>query len=150
MIKSRYIFIQPKIKNKHKIQLTSSSSTVPQNLQTFKKKLLSGSGFIVYEGSLKFWVVFLSSIESFENFQILDDTSKDTSIIERDYVKIYHQDGAQLNDSNQCIDFFFDEFIYYHQKGNGYLEVDITLGKIGGNFNNFDGDGKNDKSIGLV
>ena len=36
---------------------------------------------------------------SFEDFQLIDDTQIDTSIIKRDWTKIYHQQGAQLNQS---------------------------------------------------
>ena len=52
-----------------------------------------------------------------------------------------HQHGAQLNDSNQSNNFIFDEHNICHQVGNGHFDFDITLEKIGGNFNNFDGDG---------
>ena len=66
---------------------------------------------------------------SLENFQLIDDTSIDNSIIKRHYWKIYHQRCTQLNDSNQGFDFNFDENNTYHQIGNGYLEFDITLRK---------------------
>ena len=49
-------------------------------------------------------------------------------------MKIYHQRGAQLNESNQGIDFFLGESNNYHQIGNGYLEFDITLRKNAGDF----------------
>ena len=62
-----------------------------------------------------------------EDFQLLDDTSIDTSIIKRDYLKKYHPRGAQLNYSNQGIDFFSREKNNYHQVGNGYREFHITL-----------------------
>ena len=42
---------------------------------------------------------------SHEDFQLIDDTTIDTSIIERDCMKKYHQQGAQLSNSNQGNDF---------------------------------------------
>ena len=56
----------------------------------------------------------------------IDDTQIDTSIIKRDWTKIYHQQGAQLNQPNQTIDFIFGENNNYHQVGNAYLHYDIT------------------------
>ena len=47
----------------------------------------------------------------------------------RDFIKVYHQHGAQLNQSNQNIEFFFGENNNYHQIGNGYLEFVITARK---------------------
>ena len=38
-------------------------------------------------------------------FHLIDDTSIDTPIINRDYMKIYHQQGAESNVNNHCIDF---------------------------------------------
>ena len=43
------------------------------------------------------------------DFQLIDDTSIDTSIIKRDYFESYHEHGAQLNDRNQGIAFIFRE-----------------------------------------
>ena len=71
---------------------------------------------------------------SVEDFQLIDNTEIDNSIIKRDFTKIYHQQGAQLNNPNQNIDFIFGENNNYHQIGNGYLEFDITLRKDGGDF----------------
>ena len=62
-----------------------------------------------------------------EDFQILDNESFDKSIIKRDYLKKYHQQGAQINQSDQNIEFIFDENNNYHQVGNSYLEFDITV-----------------------
>ena len=67
---------------------------------------------------------------SLEDFHLLDDTSFDTGIVKRDYSKIYHQQGANLNDSNQSVEFFFGENSNYYQIGNGYLEFDITVRKV--------------------
>ena len=46
LIKSRLHFIKHKPKIKQKINNTKS--TLPPNLQSFKQKLLSGNGFVVY------------------------------------------------------------------------------------------------------
>ena len=66
---------------------------------------------------------------SLEDFQILDNEPFDDSIIKRDFTKIYHQQGAQLNLSDQNIKFIFGENNNYHQIGNGYLEFNITVRK---------------------
>ena len=46
---------------------------------------------------------------SIEDFQILDIQPFDNSMIKRDFLKIYHQQGAQLNDADQNIEFIFGE-----------------------------------------
>ena len=46
---------------------------------------------------------------SLEDFQLLDNESLVNSIIKRDFTKIYHQQGAQLNQSDQIIEFIFGE-----------------------------------------
>ena len=48
---------------------------------------------------------------SLEDFQLKDDISNDTSIIRRDYMKIYNQQGAQLKNSNQDVILFFGKKI---------------------------------------
>ena len=65
---------------------------------------------------------------SLEDFQLLDNESFDNSIIKRDFLKVYHQQGAQLNDADQNIEFIFGENTNFHQIGNAYLEFDITVG----------------------
>ena len=64
-----------------------------------------------------------------EDFQLLDNEPFDNSIIKRDFTKIYRQQGAQLNQSDQNIEFIFGENNNYHQIGNGYLEFNITVRK---------------------
>ena len=64
---------------------------------------------------------------SIEDFQLLDKEPFDNSIIKRDFLKIYHQQGAQLNQSDQNIEFIFGENNNYHQVGTSYLEFDITV-----------------------
>ena len=66
---------------------------------------------------------------SLEDFQLLDNEPFDNSIIKRGFTKIYHQQGAQLNQSDQNIEFIFGENNNYHQIGNGYLEFKITVRK---------------------
>ena len=63
---------------------------------------------------------------SLEGFQLIDNEPIVNSIKKRDYLKIYHQQRAQLNDPNQNIEFIFRENIIYHQIGNSYLQFDIT------------------------
>ena len=67
---------------------------------------------------------------SSENFEVLDNEPNDTSTIRRDFLKLYYQQGAQLNLSDQNIEFIFSENNNYHQIGNSYLEFDITVRKI--------------------
>ena len=44
---------------------------------------------------------------SLEDFQLLDNEAIDNSIIKRDFLKVYHQQGAQLNDPDQNFEFIF-------------------------------------------
>ena len=64
---------------------------------------------------------------SLEDFQLLDNESFDNSIKKRDFLKIYYQQGAQLNDPDQNVEFIFGENNNFHQIGNGFLEFDITV-----------------------
>ena len=57
--------------------------------------------------------------------------------MKRDYLKIYHQQGAQLNDPDQNIEFIFGENNNFHQIGNSYLGFDVTVRKANGNNFNF-------------
>ena len=67
---------------------------------------------------------------SLEDFQLIDNEPIDNSIVKRDYNKVYHQSGENLNDSNQNVEFIFGENNNYHQIGNAYLEIDITIRKV--------------------
>ena len=71
---------------------------------------------------------------SLEDFQLIDDIQIDDSIVKRDYTKVYHQSGANLNESNQNVEFIFGENNNYYQIGNSYLEFDITIRNTAGNF----------------
>ena len=42
-----------------------------------------------------------------EDFQLKDDSKIDDTIIKIDFIKIYHQHGAEVNTENQNIKFFF-------------------------------------------
>ena len=66
---------------------------------------------------------------SLEDFQLFDNEPFDNSIIKTDFTKIYHQQCAQLNQSDQNIEFIFGENNNYHQIGNGSLEFNITVRK---------------------
>ena len=66
---------------------------------------------------------------SLEDFHSLDNEPFDSSFIERDFTKIYHRQGDQLNQSDQNHHFIFGENNNYHQKGNAYLEFNITIRK---------------------
>ena len=66
---------------------------------------------------------------SAEDFQLIDDSKIDDSIIKRDFIKIYHQHGAEVNNENQNIKFYFGENLNYIQIGNSYLEIDIEVKK---------------------
>ena len=46
---------------------------------------------------------------SLEDFQSLDNQPLDNSIKKRDFLKVYHQKGAQLNQSDQNVEFIFGE-----------------------------------------
>ena len=62
-----------------------------------------------------------------EDFQLLDNEPLDNSTIKRDFTKIYHQQEAQLKQSDQKTEFIFGENNNYHQIGNGYLEFNFTV-----------------------
>ena len=66
---------------------------------------------------------------SAEDFQLTDDSKVDDSIIKRDFLKIYHQHGAEVKNENQNNKFYFGENPNYMQIGNSYLEIDIEVRK---------------------
>ena len=63
---------------------------------------------------------------------MLDNEPLDNSIIKRDFTKIYHRQGDQLNQSDQNIEFIFGENNNFHQIGNAYSEFNITVRKNNG------------------
>ena len=64
-----------------------------------------------------------------KGFQLLDNEPFDNSLIKRDYLKVYHQPRAQLNQFNQNIDLVSGENNNYHQIGISYLEFNKTVRK---------------------
>ena len=60
---------------------------------------------------------------------MIDDSKIDDSIIKRDFIKIYHQHGAEVHNANQNINFDSGENLNYIQIGNAYLEIDIEVKK---------------------
>ena len=66
---------------------------------------------------------------SLEDFQLLDNEPLGNSVIKRDFTKICHRQGDQLNQSDQNIEFIFGENNNYYQIGNAYLELNITVRK---------------------
>ena len=64
---------------------------------------------------------------SLEDFQLLDNEPLDNSIIKRDFTKIYHRQGDELNQSDQNIDFIMRENNNCHQISNAYLEFNFTV-----------------------
>ena len=66
---------------------------------------------------------------SLEDFQLLDNEPLDSSVIKRDFTKIYHRQGDQLNQSDQNIEFIFGENNNCNQICNAYLEFNITVRK---------------------
>ena len=69
---------------------------------------------------------------SLESFHFLNNEPLDNSIIKRPSTKIYHRPGDQLNLSHQYIEFIFGKNNNYHQIGNGFLEIKITVRKNDG------------------
>ena len=66
--------------------------------------------------------------------QFLGETLFDNLKAERDFIQIYHQHGANLNDSNKKIDLFFGKVNNYYQRGNECLFFEVTMKKDGGTF----------------
>ena len=60
---------------------------------------------------------------------MIDDSKIDDSIIKRDFIKIYHQHGAEVNNENQNTKFYFGQNPNYLQIGNAYLGIDVEVGK---------------------
>ena len=73
---------------------------------------------------------------SLEEFQLLDNEAFDNSIVKRVFMKVCHQQGAQLNDADQNIKFIFGENNNYHQVSNACLEYDITVQNLAAVFDN--------------
>ena len=87
---------------------------------------------------------------SLEDFQLLDNEPFDNSIIKRVFMKVYHQQGAQLNDPDKNIKFIFGEINNYHQIGNAYLEYDVTVQNLVAVFDNNGGIRLSNKGLAYV
>ena len=55
---------------------------------------------------------------SIDDFQLTDNEAIDNSITKGDILKVYDQQAANLNDSDQNIDFIFGENNNFHQIDN--------------------------------
>ena len=62
--------------------------------------------------------------------KILDNETIDNSLVKRDVFKIHHQQSANINDSDQIIEFIFGENDKYHQFGSAYFQYEMTKGKV--------------------
>ena len=70
-------------KPKNKQEVNNSKLFLPPNLKSLKKTFIT--------------IRFLSIQLSLEDFQFLDNEPFDDSIIKKDFLKVYHKQGAQLN-----------------------------------------------------
>ena len=70
---------------------------------------------------------------SAQDFQLKDNEKIDDSIIKRDFIKIYHQSGANADVENSQNKFYFGENHNFIQVGNVYLEFDIRIRRDDGN-----------------
>ena len=73
---------------------------------------------------------------SLEYFQFLANEPFDKSIIKRDFSKLYHQQGANLSDPDQNVEFIFGGNNNYHQIGKSYLDFDIAKRNLIAKFDN--------------
>ena len=71
---------------------------------------------------------------SLQDFQLLDNEPFDNSVNKTDFLKINRQQGAQLNQSDQNIEFIFGETNNFMQIGNAYREFNIRV-RINGGIN---------------
>ena len=70
---------------------------------------------------------------SANDFRLIDDEKIDDSILKRDFIKIYHQSGANVDAENSPINFSFGENHISFQVGNGNLVFDIRIRRADGN-----------------
>ena len=69
-------------------------------------------------------------------FRLLEKTPIDKSAVKRYFLKVNHQQGAQLSDPNQNIEFNFGEINKDHQSGKSYLDFGISVRHPTAAFNN--------------
>ena len=67
-----------------------------------------------------------------EHFQLIDGSKMDDSFLKTDFIKLYHQHGAEVNVENKKINFHFGENPKYLQICYRYLELDIEIKKVDG------------------
>ena len=87
---------------------------------------------------------------SWEDFHLGDNETIENTIIERDFLKVYHQQGALLNNPGQNVEFIIGENDNYLQAGNSHLEFDITVRKARGNNFNFTKDAATKEVVRVV
>ena len=66
-----------------------------------------------------------------EGFSLVDNEVFDNSNMKRDFLKFYHQEGANLDNSHRNIEFTLGENKNYHQIRNAYLQYEMTVEKDG-------------------
>ena len=66
---------------------------------------------------------------SAEDFQLIDDSRIDDSILKRDFIEVYHQHGAVINNENQNMEFYCGENLKCRQIGISYLKIDVEVRK---------------------
>ena len=71
---------------------------------------------------------------SAEDFHSKDETMFEISTIKRVFSEIYYQQGVDLFDSGEKIDFILGEKCNYCQIGNAYVHFELTLQKDGDHF----------------
>ena len=69
---------------------------------------------------------------SAEVFELIDNEKNDDSIIKRDFIKINHQSGANVDAENLQINIYFGENHNFIQVGTSYLEFDIRVRRANG------------------
>ena len=114
LIKPR--LISKKLKQTPKPRMENRTSILPQNIQSLEQIFI------------RKW--FYSINLSLEDFQLIPKETIDNSNIKRVFLKIHHQQAANLIYSDQNNDFMFGENINYHQIGNTTLQYAMTIEKV--------------------
>ena len=68
---------------------------------------------------------------SAEDIHSLDETIFESSIKKRDFSKICNQQGANLNDSDENSDYFFEDNRNYYQIEDAHLQFELSLKRKG-------------------
>ena len=64
---------------------------------------------------------------SLQDFHLIVNEAIDNSIMKGDFLKTYYQQAANLNDSDQNIEFIFGEKIIYYQMGIAHLHSSMRI-----------------------